>query len=92
MKELIEDAKLWLGIAKEVEPLANEGIDQLLEGYAPILAKVGERVRKYSVENTVKTVKDYGEAGFSQREAILLTLNTKVALAEVLDKMGKNKK
>ena len=92
MKELIEDAKLWLGIAKEVEPLANEGIDQLLDGYAPILAKVSERLRKFNVETSTQTIKDFRSAGFSKKEAILLTLNTKLAMEELLDKMGKNKK
>ena len=91
MKEIIENAKIYLGLAKEVEPLADEAITQLLDGYGPVLAKIGDRVRKYSVESTVQTVKDYKGAGFTQKEAILLTLNTKVALAETLNQMSKNK-
>jgi len=67
-------------------------IDEIMDEYAPVLGKIFDRLTQYSREKTMESIKYYQLHGLTQQEAILLIINGKVALAEMVHELGKSKK
>lgn len=68
---------------KSYIPAIKSGVDLVQEACTE-LKPLFESLSDQMVKNTVKSIDQYKAAGFTRDEAILLTLNTKVALSESL--------
>jgi CRISPR/Cas system-associated protein Cas7 (RAMP superfamily) len=64
----------------------------LLESYASLFVPSIEKLIDSQVKFTERSINAYQTAGFTREEAILLCLNSKVAMNEYLDKIGRNGK
>ena len=72
---------------KPYVPLVGEVLDE----YSPVIGKVFDKLSQYTREKTLESIEYYQFHGLTQQEAILLTINGKVALAEMVHELGKNK-
>ena len=88
----LDEIQLYLQLAKEMKPVVKEALDTVLDEYAPLLGDIAERFRNHVVVSTDKTIKQFEELGYSRDEAMLLTLNSKLAVEESMRNLGKNKK
>jgi hypothetical protein len=75
-------------VAKEYVPVVEVAIDEL----APVLDKMFSRLSCYMQQGNVEAMEFYLQNGFSREEALLLIINSSVALQKMADNMGKNKK
>ena len=76
-------------LAKTFKPMISESLDGILDDYGPELGKVVTRLRTFITEETIASVRQYEQAGFSTEQAIQLSLNTKLALEEAVKRMRK---
>jgi hypothetical protein len=83
-----EDIREIINIVDPYLPL----VDEILEKAGPILDKIFSRLTQYERENTVKSIKYYESEGFSRADAILLTINSNVALQKVLENTSAKRK
>ena len=67
-------------------------VDEVLDDVAPALDKVFSRLMQYTREQTVKSIRYYESQGMDRKDAILLTINGNVALAEVVKNAGNKQK
>ena len=80
--ELVEMMGEYLPVVKKATPLlikAGKEINPLLESMTDAF-----------VDLTVRSIKRYEAAGMSRKEAILLSLNAKVAINDALKSMKRN--
>jgi len=69
-------------------PLVNEVADKL----APVISTLIERADKYLRAQRAEEFQYYLSKGFERKEALLLMINSKVALAEMITNIGSNNK
>lgn len=94
MKITEEEFNEFVAILNEAEsfrPLVKKVLDTI-ESYGPELARLFDDLADYSVKRNAKTFNMYRDNGFSRKEAMLLVLNSKVALSEALNNHNKGKK
>jgi len=60
----------------------------VLESHAPILAKYAEQYRAWSVEQDVKSFKEYVEGGLTEQEAIAIMIANKQQKIDIVQKLG----
>ena len=92
MKIEAEEIQAMLLMAKAYKPVVEEGVNILLDEYGPLLGKIVNEVREHMVLSTDKSIKQFIDLKYTKDEAILLTLNSKLALEQALQNAGKNKK
>lgn len=93
MKFTEEDIQMFITIldgAESFRPLVNKALD-VAESYGPELAALFDGLFDYSVQRNTDTFNQYCNNGFSREEAMLLTLNSNVALNDALNKTNKRK-
>ena len=83
-----EVIKEWMNEIDPYFPLANEIADKL----APVILPLAERIDKYLRTKRVEEFNYYLSQGFERKEALLLMINSRVALQETIATMGNNKK
>ena len=66
---------------EELKPAIKKIIDVVLE-FGPEFKEIIEELNNYSISLTSRTIQRFEMEGFSKEEAILLTLNTRLALKE----------
>jgi hypothetical protein len=94
MKITEEKFNEFIQCLNEVEsfrPLVQKVLD-IIESYGLEVARLFDGLTDYSVKRITKTFNMYRDNGFSREEAILLVLNSKVALLEALNNYNKAKK
>ena len=89
-----EEIQEIIQMAKSFSPLAEDISEVIVNDYGPALGKLMESIRNFQVQGTHKSIEQYKKLGYGKKDAILLTLNNKMALAEVLQSFdtSKNKK
>lgn len=78
----------YIKIAAGFKPAASEAVDVLIKDYGPEIGKLAEVVRNHMVVSTDTTITQYIKLGYTRQEAILLTLNSKLALEEAFKNAG----
>jgi len=87
-----------LGVIGAVEANADmilgvaEAGSNLIYKFAPVLGKILDSTGDYMKERTVKSFNFYLENGFSREEALMLVLNSRIALAEMMKEVKVAKK
>jgi hypothetical protein len=87
-KKELEDAVEMIKLAGDMEPLAGPVVDAVLK-YGPHFYRLLEAAQDGLVDLQVRAIKRYEDAGFSRDDAILLNLNTRLALQQGLAKQNK---
>jgi len=87
VKETIEEILEVLTMAREFKPVVEEGMAALKE-YTPYLRELYESLADFGVEQTDRSIKKFGEYGYTREEAILLTINLKLGAKEASDRMN----
>lgn len=93
MKFTEEDIQMFITLldgAESFRPLVNKALD-VVKSYSPELATFFDGLFDYSVQRVTNTFNQYCNNGFSREEAMLLTLNSNVALNDALNKTNKRK-
>ena len=88
MTPSIEEIREVIAEYKPYIPLVEEVINEA----APVLDKVFGRFIQYMREQTVASLMYYRSQGLSESDAMLLTINANIALAEAVKNIGNNKK
>ena len=91
MKIDIEEVEGLIMLAKAYKPLIEKVADEVVGDYAPILGKVVDGLREYSIKSNTDSFKQYVENGFTREEALLLVINTRASLQEALSNVSGNK-
>lgn len=79
----IEEIRGYLSLAKEFAPLADEVVDAIF-AYGPALERILNAVTDWHVQNVTQMFNKYKENGFLREEALILTLNSKLVLKELI--------
>ena len=77
-----------IGNALEAFHVYSALAESVLETYAPILAKYAEQYRAWSVEQDVKSFKEYVEGGLTEQEAIAIMIANKQQKIDIVQKLG----
>jgi len=85
-KETIAEILALIGSAKEFKPIVESGLEALKE-YLPYLDELYSKLLDYQIEKTVYAIKKYKELGLSDEVAVLLVLNSKIAMQDALARM-----
>jgi len=86
-KETIAEILELIGSAREFKPIVELGIEALKE-YLPYLDELYSGLLDYQIEKTVYAIERYKELGCSAESAVLLVLNSRVALQDAMSKVG----
>ncbi len=81
IEDIVKLGKLYI-------PAMEKAIDEA----APVLDKIITRISNYMRERNVANIQFYEDHGMSHSEAILLCINSNVALVKALENTGKNRK
>jgi hypothetical protein len=84
----LSQIKELVSVATTLKPIISQSADELLDAYGPELGKIFSRLNNYLVEQTITMIRKYEAEGFTREEAILLTLNNKLALKEVIQNVN----
>jgi hypothetical protein len=87
MNPSVEEIREVIAEYKPFIPLVEEILDEA----APILDKVFGRLMQYMREQTMKSLQYYQSEGLSLHDAMLLTINGNIALADAVKNIGNNK-
>ena len=91
MKLNAKDLRDILEIIDEAEafrPVIRKAIEALFS-FSEEAKGIFEPVNEYFIERRIKTINRYQNAGFTKQEAILMTLDSQVALLKQLKDMKK---
>jgi len=81
----------FISVAEEYKPVIKEGI-KFIAGMGTEVAPVMENLRSFLVDGRIKSVRQYEAAGFTRKEAILLTIDGKLALNGMVESLNKASK
>ena len=77
-----------LGNILEVANVYSALTESVLETYAPVLAKYAEQYRQWSVQQDVKSFKEYVEGGLTESEAVAIMIANKQQKTDIIQKLG----
>ena len=90
-KEQITDLISMMSMADDFKPLLKEAL-KIVESYSVEFKDLIDNYRKYARESKVENIKYYEAMGLSKDQAILLTIDSEVAIRRLSNKMNYNKK
>jgi hypothetical protein len=84
-EEDLKQIRMYFELAKSFAPLADEAL-KVVFAYGPALRKLMDSIYDYQVFRTTLTIKQFEALGMSKEEAIMLTINNKISLQELIDR------
>ena len=87
-KEDIQGIAELLGEAETFKPMVKNVLG-VIKTYAVELDEPLKELQKWSIQCRIDSIQQYKDAGFSQQEAILLTLDGSQSLRKVLNQYSK---
>ena len=90
-KDEIKEFTELLAEAEQFRPLVRAVIDTL-KSYSDELKEIPEAMGDWIVQRRIKHISAYKAAGFSQDDAIIMTLDDIYSIKKLSDKMNRNKK
>jgi hypothetical protein len=82
-EEDLKQIRMFFELAKSFAPLADEALEVVF-AYGPALRKLMDSIVDYQVFRTTLTIKQFETLGMSREEAIMLTINNKISLQELV--------
>ena len=82
-EEDLKQIRAYFELAKSFAPLADEALEVVF-AYGPTLRKLMDSIADYQVFRTTLTIKQFEALGMSREEAIMLTINNKISLQELI--------
>ena len=82
----------FINQAEVFRPVVDKALDTI-ETFGPEFQKIADifdNLRKYVVKGSIASFEEFQKAGFSREEAMLLTLDTKMAFIKIIQQ-NKNK-
>lgn len=90
-QEQITELISMMKMADDFKPLLKEVL-KVVESYSVEFKDLIDKLRKYARESKVENIKYYESMGFSKDQAILLAIDSEVAIRRLSNKMNYNKK
>ena len=90
-EEDLKKFREYLELAKSFAPLADEVLDVAF-AYGPALRKLMDSIQDYIIYRTYVSIKQFEGLGMTRDEAIMLTINSKVSLQEMVNRLGSTNK
>ena len=84
----------FINQAEVFRPVVDKALDTI-ETFGPEFKKIADifdNFRKYIVKGSIASFEEFQKAGFDREEAMLLTLDTKMAFMKMLNKNKDSKK
>jgi hypothetical protein len=91
MKIGLNDLDEYLGLLKALVPVADEVANIAME-FGPVVGTVIQSINDFSVQMNIDNFETYLLKGFSREEALLLCLDTKMAMKSLLTESKANMK
>lgn len=77
-----------LQAADAYKPIVDKTIETI-ESFGPQFKKIADlldEIRKFMVKSSISSFEEFQKSGFNREESILLTLNIKLAIAQLAEK------
>ena len=90
--ELVENFKNFVEIlikAKDFKPVIRLVLDTIND-FGPEIEEIPKKISKWTVKNRIESVDMYQEAGFTKRDAILMTMDDAMAFRRITESFNKS--